>query len=584
MYFHNKFLQLAALSCAAVAAFACSPAELGGDVVIPMKESFTSVPDPIQTVRFYAEPVDTKARFGEDDGNGVRPTLWSSNDSEVKLSLNYGSAVAAGVVPSSDFGTASFEATFDFSEVSGPYTFYSVSPASAALALSPSRSAWKVSIPCEQTPSDASPDEAGIILAAASDEFASKTQVGDVNLYFNHLTAYGRMSLLNLNLADGETVSAVELTVTTPIVGDWYWETSGSGITDYGASSTLTVNTSRTSDIWFACAPVEVGGEMMTVSVFTSAGCHEQLVEFPAGRKFEAGQVAVFSVDMYGAEFTAAGSGSGSGSGAFELVTDASTLKAGDEVLIVSLTPTEEYVALGESNGNYRLPAGVTVSNNAISDPGEATVLTLKAGTSDGTFAFFDGSGYLASVASGNNITTVSSVNNNASWSISITGGDARIEAQAGGSTLLQYNTNNPRFSCYKSTSNMKDASIYRRSASGGTISANDPMLQKSDYGCWLGTGLEWALDPGVNQVTRAYDTDGVLTYTIINPDTVEELEISGYKKSYIKGDKVTLTVNWRYGRVNRLNSASYTMTVIKEQGPMVWLSDGNGKGAIIKK
>ena len=109
-------------------------------------------------------------------------------------------------------------------------------------------------------------------------------------------------------------------------------------------------------------------------------------------------------------------------------------------------------------------------------------------------------------------------------------------------------------------------------------------MLQKTDYGCWLGTGLEWALDPGVNQVTRTYDTDGVLTYTIINPDTVEELEISGYKKSYIKGDRVTLTVNWRYGRVNRLNSARYTMTVIKEQGPMVWLSDGNGKGAIIKK
>ncbi len=583
MIFHNKFMQLAALSCAAVVAFACSPAELGGDVVIPMKESFTSVPDPIQTVRFYAEPVDTKARFGEDDGNGVRPTLWSSNDSEVKLSLNYGSAVAAGVVPSSDFGAASFEATFDFSEVSGPYTFYSVSPASAALALSPSRSAWKVSIPCEQTPSDASPDEAGIILAAASDEFDSATQVDDVNLYFNHLTAYGRMSLLNLDLADGETVSAVELTVTTPIVGDWYWETSGSGITDYGASSTLTVNTSRTSDIWFACAPVEVGGEMMTVSVFTSAGCHEQLVEFPAGRKFEAGQVAVFSVDMDGAEFTAAGS-SGSGSGAFELVTDASTLKVGDEVLIVSINVADESVALGESGGNYRLPALVTISNNAISDPGEATVLTLKAGTSDGTFAFLDGNYYLSSPTTDKNylLSTLTSVNDNASWSIVVSNGTATVTAKAGSRTLLKYNSSSPRFSCY--SSGQTDVSIYRRSASGGAISANDPMLQKTDYGCWLGTGLEWALDPGVNQVTRAYGTDGVLTYTIINPDTVEELEISGYKKSYIKGDKVTLTVNWRYGRVNRLNSARYTMTVIKEQGPMVWLSDGNGKGAIIKK
>lgn len=562
MNFHNRFMQLAALSCAAVAAFACSPAELGGDVAFPVSESFTSVPDPIQTVRFYAEPVDTKARFGEDDGNGVRPTLWSSNDSEVKLSLNYGSAVAAGVVPSSDFGTASFEATFDFSEVSGPYTFYSVSPASAALALSPSRSAWKVSIPCEQTPSDSSPDEAGIILAAASDEYASTTQVGDVNLYFNHLTAYGRMSLVNLDLADGETVSAVELTVTTPIVGDWYWETSGSGITDYGASSTLTVNTSRTSDIWFACAPVEVGGEMMTVSVFTSAGCHEQLVEFPAGRKFEAGQVAVFSVDMDGAEFIAAGSGSVSSP-----VTASMT----------AFTSVSGYVG-GDENVSYEASQG-------------------DAQTAPGVFSdeirIYQNGGLLTITA--NNDKTITNVTIGSSMATKVQvmidsgsfGSDNNISANGTFST----GTISASTVVFKCTGTSKTARLYLNSLSvtyaetGSSAAAGpDPMLQKSEYGCWLGTGLEWTLDPGVHQVTRSYDTDGVLTYTLINPDTVEELELTGYKKSFVKGDRVTLTVNWRYGRVNRLNNASYTMTVIKEQGPMVWLSDGNGKGAIIKK
>ncbi|MBP5559416.1 MAG: hypothetical protein J6X71_06580 [Bacteroidales bacterium] len=527
-----------------------------------MSESFTSVPDPIQTVRFYAEPVDTKARFGEDDGNGVRPTLWSSNDSEVKLSLNYGSAVAAGVVPSSDFGTASFEATFDFSEVSGPYTFYSVSPASAALALSPSRSAWKVSIPCEQTPSDSSPDEAGIILAAASDEYASTTQVGDVNLYFNHLTAYGRMSLVNLDLADGETVSAVELTVTTPIVGDWYWETSGSGITDYGASSTLTVNTSRTSDIWFACAPVEVGGEMMTVSVFTSAGCHEQLVEFPAGRKFEAGQVAVFSVDMDGAEFIAAGSGSVSSP-----VTASMT----------AFTSVSGYVG-GDENVSYEASQG-------------------DAQTAPGVFSdeirIYQNGGLLTITA--NNDKTITNVTIGSSMATKVQvmidsgsfGSDNNISANGTFST----GTISASTVVFKCTGTSKTARLYLNSLSvtyaetGSSAAAGpDPMLQKSEYGCWLGTGLEWTLDPGVHQVTRSYDTDGVLTYTLINPDTVEELELTGYKKSFVKGDRVTLTVNWRYGRVNRLNNASYTMTVIKEQGPMVWLSDGNGKGAIIKK
>lgn len=562
MNFHNKFMQLAALSCAAVVAFACSPAELGGDVVIPMKESFTSVPDPIQTVRFYAEPVDTKARFGEDDGNGVRPTLWSSNDSEVKLSLNYGSAVAAGVVPSSDFGTASFEATFDFSGISGPYTFYSVSPASAALALSPSRSAWKVSIPCEQTPSDASPDEAGIILAAASDEFASETQVGDVNLYFNHLTAYGRMSLVNLDLADGETVSAVELTVTTPIVGDWYWETSGSGITDYGASSTLTVNTSRTSDIWFACAPVEVGGEMMTVSVFTSAGCHEQLVEFPAGRKFEAGQVAVFSVDMDGADFIAAGSGSVSSpvTASMTAFTSVSGYVGGDENVSYEASQGDAQTAPAVNNSEIRIYQNGGLLTITANNDKTITNVTIGSSMATKVQVMFDS----GSFGSDNNISA------NGTFST------GTISA----STVV-----------FKCTGTSKTARLYLNSLSvtyaetGSSAAAGpDSMLQKTDYGCWLGTGLEWPLDPGVNQVTRSYGTDGVLTYTIINPDTVEELEISGYKKSFVKGDRVTLTVNWRYGRVNRLNNASYTMTVIKEQGPMVWLSDGNGKGAIIKK
>lgn len=320
----------------------------------------------------------------------------------------------------------------------------------------------------------------------------------------------------------------------------------------------------------------------MTVTVYTSAGCHEQLVEFPSGRKFDAGQVAVFSVNMDGAEFTAAGSGSGSGSsGAFELVTDASTLKAGDEVLIVSLAPTEEYVALGESNGNYRLPAGVTVSNNAISDPGEATVLTLKAGTSDGTFAFFDGEHYLSSPTTSNNYlhSTLTSVNANASWSIDITNGLATVTAQAGTRTLLKYNSSSPRFSCY--SSGQTDVSIYRRSAGG--VSTSDPMLLNSDYGCYLGTGLEWILSPGTDQVTRSYNSDGILTYTLINPEEVEELEISGYKKDKLKGDNVTISVSWRRGTSYLLNQ-SYHMTIIKEQGPRVWLSDGSGKGVIIKK
>ena len=83
--------------------------------------------------------------------------------------------------------------------------------------------------------------------------------------------------------------------------------------------------------------------------------------------------------------------------------------------------------------------------------------------------------------------------------------------------------------------------------------------------------------------MTRAYDANGVLTFTLINPDNIEELEITGYNKSKVKGDNVSLTVSWRRGRTTVL-TGSYSMTLVKEDGPKVWLSDGNGKGVILKK
>ena len=568
----------------ALAAFACASEEdWWQEDEVSREARHGGVENPfVKNVHFRAEQTDTKAQFGELE-NGAYPTLWTSNDSEVKLSLNYATAVGADVIPSADFRSATFDATFDFSGVTGPYCFYSVSPASAAQALSPSREAWKVSIPCEQTPTAGSVDEAGIILASTSAEYVSISDISEVDLYFTHLTAYGRMSLSNLALADGESVSAVELTLTTPIVGDWYWNTSGTSIVDYGASSTLTINTTRTSDIWFACAPVDVSGEMMSVTVFTNLGYYEQLVEFPAERQFTAGQAAVFSVDMAGAEQTLYGGGTPSGD--FTLVTDESTLQVGDELLIVYTAGSK---AMGASAGNYRNPVDITISNGTISSTGDAVVLTLCAGSTNGTWAFKDGDNYLASQsASSNYLQNATSITDYASWDVSISGGLATLHANAGARSYMLYNGNQPRFACYDSAnkSGMSKVSIYRRSngGSGSQASADDPLLQRSDYGCYLGTGLEWVVAPGSTQVTREYDANGVQTYTLIDTDEVEELEIVGYDKDKLKGDSFTVWVHWRKG-VDVTLSESYTVTLIKEAGPKVWLSTGNGNGFIIKK
>ena len=555
------------LLLAALATLACSRVkEL--DPVLPAEQA----PSGPVRVHFRADPGDTRAQFGT-PVDGEYPTLWTTNDTEVKLSLNFGSAVPAAVTLATDLHSATFEADMDFEGVAAPYTFYSVSPSSAAYALSPSREAWKVSIPCEQTPTAGSVDEAGIIIAAASAAFpVAPASTSVVDLHFDHLTAYGRLSFSNLAL-NGSSVRTVELTTTTPFVGDWYWQCGEEhGLIDYGASSTLTINTSRTTDIWFACAPVDVSGEMMEITVHTTTGKFEKMIEFPANRKFESGRAAVFTVDMADAEYTPIGTT------AFTKVTDASTLSAGDEVLVVY---EEGAKALGakNSNGNFREPVDVTISDGTIASSGSATVLTLCA-TTDGKWAFRDGSVYLASMGSGNSLTNAQTITTNATWTVSISNGQASIQAQAGASQVLLYNTGSPRFSCYTGVSNqIKSVTLYRRS---NVVSSADPMLDKSAYGCYLGT-QEWTLTPGTDQVTRAYDANGVLTYTLIDPAEVEELEITGYTKSKTKGSRFTVSVNWRKGFATLLSS-TYSVTLVKEEGPKVWLSDGSGNGFIIKK
>lgn len=555
----------ALLGAAALAALACSR-ELEPDL------SLRKDPAASRVVHFHAQPVDTRAEFGSPDANGTRPTLWTDNDSEVKLSLNYGTAQVATVIPSQDYTNASFDADISFPTAS-PYTFYAVSPASAASALSPSREAWKVTIPCEQTPTESSVDENAIIIAATSNPYNSALEVENVDLFFNHLTAYGRMSLTGL--PTGATVSAVELTTTTPIVGDWYWNTSGTAIEDYGASSTLTITTNRTSDIWFACAPVSVDNQMMTVTVTTNQGTYYKEVSFPGGASFEAGKAAVFTVDMSDA----------TKAGGFTLVTDASQLQEGDDILIVYRSGSK---ALGNyNNGGYRNSESVSIeNNNTITSSGNATVLKLCAGTTEGTWAFKDGNNYLASRdGSGGYIyyalLNSSTLTNNASWTVSVDNGLATIQALAGGCTYLSLYSTSNLFLCtyYASESNYQKVSLYRR---GGSGSAALVDMENSAYGCYLGDNLTRTVTAGVDQVTRSYN-NGVLTYTIVNPDTLEELEITGYTKAKLKGDAVTINVSW-HRDVELVLNATYTMTVLKEEGAKVWIGDGSGKGFIIKK
>ena len=525
-------------------------------------------PSSLKTVRFHAEMADTRTAFAE-AVNGVYETRWTGNDSEILLSLNYGKAEKSAVKVSADGRTASFEAAFDASAASAPYTFYAVSPASAARAISPSRKAWSVSIAADQTPSALSVDEAAQLLVAKSAAGAKLPE--EVALHFSHLTAYGRISLRNLELGDAK-VQKVDLTFSTPVVGEWYWGEDGT-LTSNGDSHTITLHTDAADDLWFACAPVDVSGQTLKLVLFTDHGNMEKEITFPEGRSFASGKVARFSVDMAGVEFQKGI--------VFVPLTDVSLLKEGDTYLILSADGAYALGPQASSGTEYRERVPVSVKDGILVNPGDATLLELRRGSSTGTWSFHTDSGYLAADKTGDALRTIAGRSNFSSWEISISGKEAKLKAQKGESTYLRYSSSSSRFTCYSSASAQKGIILYRMADAEVGAVEDDPLTANSEYGSYM-KGAERTYVKGVDQLVRSYP-DGKLEFVILNAPAKEQMVISGFDPNLRKGDRATVSVQYRKG-FDKLLEETYLLTVVKEDGPTVWLGDGSGQGFILKK
>ncbi|MGM9900279.1 MAG: immunoglobulin-like domain-containing protein, partial [Bacilli bacterium] len=145
------------------------------------------------------------------------------------------------------------------------------------------------------------------------------------------------------------------------------------------------------------------------------------------------------------------------------LVTDASSLEAGKEIIIVA--KEYNYALSTTQNSSNRGQASIVKSDEKISSIGsDVQVITLESGTKEGTFAFNVGTGYLyAASSSSNHLKTQKSNNDDSSWLITIdSNGVATIKAQGANThNLLKYNSQSKLFSCY--ASGQQDVQIYVR-------------------------------------------------------------------------------------------------------------------------
>ena len=249
-----------------------------------------------RTVRFEADANNTKTAFGTPDGSSV-PTLWTANDAAVKISVNLGEGTDAAVERSSDGKSARFTANLN-DDGSADYTFYALSPATAAGGFS--ASGISVKIPEIQNAITGSCDEAAQVLFAKSDHFSSFPESAALN--FRHLTAYGKISLSGIP-ADA-ALSQLILISEADLAGSWKYDPDGGTLTPVTTSGTIKINTSSVSDIWFACAPADLGGKELTVVALTDKGKFGKTATLPAGRKFEAGKIASINIGLEAIEET----------------------------------------------------------------------------------------------------------------------------------------------------------------------------------------------------------------------------------------------------------------------------------------
>ena len=428
------------------------------------KEQSVTNSDDLTVVSFSTSEIQTKTAFGDKTADGKYPTLWTGNE-KVGVAYNSGSVNKENITSSTDGKSASFEIAFAQDANATSHNFYVISPADAFLGMNKDGAKGHIKIETTQTPGEGTCDPAAQVIAASHKSETFDTQV---NLAFSHVTAYGNLSIILPENAGA--VSKISLTSSKNIAGRFYYDFNGS-LEESTASATISLLTSKVSDIFFACAPADLSSGKLDITVTTENGTYEKSIDLTGKTlKFESGKISKFTVNG----FTKKESDE-----VYTLVTDASSLKIGDKVIIAA-ADADVAISITQQTNN-RAETSVTKKDNTIINPGkDVQLFTLEPGTVDNTYAFNTGSGYIYAAPSDKNyLRTQESNDANGSWMISCTAeGIATIKANGTNSKkFLKYNSTHNLFSCY--SSGQSAVAIY--SDGKGTGSVPTPPVIKAE-------------------------------------------------------------------------------------------------------
>lgn len=156
-------------------------------------------------------------------------------------------------------------------------------------------------------------------------------------------------------------------------------------------------------------------------------------------------------------------------------VTDASSLKAGDKLLLVN---ESKAVVAGNITDQYMAKVNATISNNTISElPNNAVVLTLGGTAGAWTLANSEGK-FLGATAE----KKLAWDGGTTTWTISISNGDATIQNGTNSYGRFLYNVGSPRFTTYSSSvsASMLLPQIYKLTSTPASAPARKVAMKKT--------------------------------------------------------------------------------------------------------
>lgn len=206
------------------------------------------------------------------------------------MSYNGDAKTTASVSGSGKSASINAEITVDGTAAEHKFTL--ASPAAAITSLDSDGDIY-FTIPSVQTPGEGTCDEAAQIIYATV-SCAAEELNSNISLTFKHLTAYGNMSV-TLPEGAGKVKKIELLTAATGLTGSYRY--GSLGLMEDVKKDELTIVTDKTTGIFFACAPADLNGENLVVTVTTDKGVYEKDINLTGKTlNFVAGKVSKFTV------------------------------------------------------------------------------------------------------------------------------------------------------------------------------------------------------------------------------------------------------------------------------------------------